>query len=174
MPCRSSGTRAPCASASSATIAEHLKEGLTACDHKRRSLATATRRAAIAAAAKKIEAVYSTPFLSHACMETMNATVRIAADKAEVWVPTQNAEVSLAALSEESGVPHQPNARSTSTTSAAASAGAAAPRITSARRWTIAKELPGRPDQAHLEPRGGPGARLLPADLAVRYVRRPR
>ena len=37
---------------------------------------TVTRSSAIAGAAKKIEAVYSTPFLSHACMETMNATVR--------------------------------------------------------------------------------------------------
>ena len=35
----------------------------------------------------------------------MNATVRITADKAEVWVPTQNAEASLAALSEASGLP---------------------------------------------------------------------
>src|SRR5262249_61309471 len=41
----------------------------------------------------------------HASMEPMNATVRLSADKAEVWVPTQNAEASLAALSERSGVP---------------------------------------------------------------------
>ena len=38
-------------------------------------------------------------------METMNATVRLSADKAEVWVATQNAEASLAALSEASGLP---------------------------------------------------------------------
>ena len=35
----------------------------------------------------------------------MNCTVRISADKAEVWVPTQNSEASLAALSEASGLP---------------------------------------------------------------------
>src|SRR5216117_3076542 len=35
----------------------------------------------------------------------MNATVRVSANKAEAWVPTQNAEASLAALSEASGVP---------------------------------------------------------------------
>jgi isoquinoline 1-oxidoreductase beta subunit len=94
----------PNATRSSATIAEHLKEGLTA---------AATNGArqngdplkAIAEAAKKIEAVYSTPFLAHATMEPMNATVRVSADKAEAWVPTQNAEASLAALSEASGVP---------------------------------------------------------------------
>ena len=35
----------------------------------------------------------------------MNCTVQLSADKAECWVPTQNAEASLAALSEESGLP---------------------------------------------------------------------
>src|SRR5258706_14965569 len=37
-------------------------------------------------------------------MEPMNATARISPEKAEVWVPTQNAEGSVAALSEASGV----------------------------------------------------------------------
>jgi len=92
------------ASQSNTRIAEHLKEGLEA------SITNGDRQngdalKAIAGAAKTVEAVYSTPFLAHACMETMNATVRISADRAEVWVPTQNAEASLAALSETSGVP---------------------------------------------------------------------
>jgi isoquinoline 1-oxidoreductase beta subunit len=92
------------ASQSSATIAEHLKEGLTAtATNGERQNGDALK--AIETAAKKVEAVYSTPFLSHACMETMNATVRLAADKAEAWVATQNAEASLAALSEASGLP---------------------------------------------------------------------
>ena len=38
-------------------------------------------------------------------MEMMNATVKLTADKAECWVPTQNLEASLAALSEASGIP---------------------------------------------------------------------
>jgi isoquinoline 1-oxidoreductase beta subunit len=38
-------------------------------------------------------------------MEVMNCTVKLSADKAEAWVPTQNLEASLAALSEASGVP---------------------------------------------------------------------
>ena len=62
-------------------------------------------RAAIAGAAKKVEAVYSTPFLAHATMEPMNCTARVTADRAEIWVPTQNGEASLAALSEETGLP---------------------------------------------------------------------
>ena len=35
----------------------------------------------------------------------MNCTARVGTDRAECWVPTQNAEASLAALSEESGLP---------------------------------------------------------------------
>jgi isoquinoline 1-oxidoreductase beta subunit len=38
-------------------------------------------------------------------MEPMNCTVRITANKAEVWMPSQNAEASLAALSSASGLP---------------------------------------------------------------------
>jgi len=92
------------ASQSSATIAEHLKEGLTAKETNGERM-NGDALAAIASAAKRVDAVYGTPFLSHACMETMNATVKLSADKAEVWVATQNAEASLAALAEASGVP---------------------------------------------------------------------
>ncbi|HZN52443.1 MAG TPA: molybdopterin cofactor-binding domain-containing protein [Methylomirabilota bacterium] len=92
------------AAQSSATIASHLEAGLTAKD------AYAFRKegdalGAIQGAAKKIEAVYSTPFLAHATMEPMNCTVKLSADRAECWVPTQNSEASLAALSEQSGIP---------------------------------------------------------------------
>jgi isoquinoline 1-oxidoreductase beta subunit len=38
-------------------------------------------------------------------MEPMNCTVKLSADRAECWVPTQNSEASLAALSEQSGLP---------------------------------------------------------------------
>ena len=89
---------------SSATIAEQLKEGLNATGvYAFRNEGDALK--AIAAAPKKVEAVYSTPFLAHATMEPMNCTVKFSGDKAEAWVPTQNAEASLAALSEEAGLP---------------------------------------------------------------------
>ncbi len=94
----------PAAAQSSATIAEHLKDGLTA-ETTNGGRQNGDPFKAIADAAKKVEAVYSTPFLAHATMEPMNATARVTADKAEAWVPTQNAEASLAALSEASGVP---------------------------------------------------------------------
>jgi isoquinoline 1-oxidoreductase beta subunit len=94
----------PNASKSSATIAESLAEGLTASNvyaHRNEG----DTIAALASAPKKVEAVYSTPFLAHATMEPMNCTAKITATRGEVWVPTQNAEAALAALSEESGLP---------------------------------------------------------------------
>jgi isoquinoline 1-oxidoreductase beta subunit len=94
----------PGASQSSATIAEHLKGGLTAPgDYAGWREGDALK--AIEGAAKKVEAIYGTPFLAHATMEPMNCTARVSADRAEVWVPTQNGEASLAALSEASGLP---------------------------------------------------------------------
>jgi isoquinoline 1-oxidoreductase beta subunit len=94
----------PNASRSSATIAAHLQEGLTAQGaYAMRQEGDAEK--AIAGAAKRVEAVYGTPFLAHATMEPMNCTARITADRAEAWVPTQNGEASHAALSEASGLP---------------------------------------------------------------------
>ena len=92
------------ATQSSAKIAEHLAGGLTApTAYADRNEGDALK--AIEGAAKRVEAVYSTPFLAHATMEPMNCTVRVTADRAEAWVPTQNAEASLAALSEATGIP---------------------------------------------------------------------
>jgi isoquinoline 1-oxidoreductase beta subunit len=92
------------ANESSETILAHLKTGLTNTDsYASRKVGDAP--AAIGASAKKVEATYFTPFLSHATMEPMNCTALVTKDKAEVWVPTQNAEASLAAASEESGLP---------------------------------------------------------------------
>ena len=94
----------PNATQSSATIAERLQEGLTAPGaYAFRNEGDAPK--AIAGAAKKVEAVYSTPFLAHSTMEPMNCTAKVTADRAEVWVPTQNGEAALAALSEETGLP---------------------------------------------------------------------
>jgi isoquinoline 1-oxidoreductase beta subunit len=92
------------AAQSSATIAERLNDGLTA-DNAFASRDEGDALKAIDGAAKKVDAVYGTPFLAHATMEPMNCTARVSTDRAEVWVPTQNGEASLAALSEESGLP---------------------------------------------------------------------
>jgi isoquinoline 1-oxidoreductase beta subunit len=96
----------PNASQSSATVAERLKEGLTA-DDAFADTNNGDALKAIAGAAKRVDAVYSTPFLSHATMEPMNCTalLKAKADQVEVWTATQSAEGSLAAACEEAGVP---------------------------------------------------------------------
>src|SRR6266704_2265569 len=92
------------AAQSSATIAERLKEGLTA-DDAFADTKIGDALKVIAGAPKRVEAVYSTPFLSHATMEPMNCTAKVTADKVEVWTATQSAEGSLAAACEEAGLP---------------------------------------------------------------------
>jgi isoquinoline 1-oxidoreductase beta subunit len=90
---------------SSAIIAERLKAGLTATNDVFADTSLGNANPALAGAAKRVEAVYSTPFVSHACMEPMNCTARVSAGRAEVWVSSQNAEASLAALAAETGLP---------------------------------------------------------------------
>ena len=92
------------AAQSSATIAERLKGGLTA-DDAFADTQIGDALKVIASAPKKVEAVYSTPFLSHATMEPMNCTAKVTADAVEVWTATQSAEGSLAAACEEAGLP---------------------------------------------------------------------
>src|SRR5947209_18503058 len=89
---------------SSVSIAEILKTGLDAPDAFVGN-ANGDAKAAIASAAKKVEAVYSYPYQNHACMEPMNATALYTADKCEVWTGTQNGEAAFAAVLEASGLP---------------------------------------------------------------------
>jgi isoquinoline 1-oxidoreductase beta subunit len=93
------------ANQSSATIAARLNDGLTSTDGYFAYTAVGDAGKSLAGAKNKMEAVYSTPFLSHSCMEPMNCTVRISADKAQAWTATQNAEATMAALAAVSGMP---------------------------------------------------------------------
>jgi isoquinoline 1-oxidoreductase beta subunit len=47
---------------------------------------------AVAAAARRVEAVYETPLLAHAPMEPMNCTALVQDGRCEVWAPSQNPE----------------------------------------------------------------------------------
>ena len=94
----------PNATLSSASIAATLKAGLDANDAVVGN-ANGDARAALGAATRKIEAVYSFPYQNHATMETMNATARWTPERCEVWTPTQNGEAALAATSEAAGLP---------------------------------------------------------------------
>ena len=94
----------PNAKVSSASFSETLKAGLDAKDAVVGN-SVGDAPAAIASAARTIEAVYSYPHQNHACMEVMNATVKWTPEKCEVWVPTQNGEAAHAAATDASGLP---------------------------------------------------------------------
>ena len=89
---------------SSAVIAEQLKEGL---ENREAFIGTTHGDAlkGIAAAAKRVDAVYSLPFLHHATLEPMNATARWTPERVEVWAPTQNADGALRAAADAAGLP---------------------------------------------------------------------
>jgi isoquinoline 1-oxidoreductase subunit beta len=93
------------AKVSSESIAKWLTEGLANEQPAYVGNKNGDAKAAIAGAAKKIEAVYSYPYQNHATMEPMNATAVYTADKCEVWCGTQNGEAAFAATLEASGLP---------------------------------------------------------------------
>jgi isoquinoline 1-oxidoreductase beta subunit len=92
------------AKVSSESIAAWLKEGLTA-EKAFVGNENGDVKAAIAGAAKKVEATYAYPYLNHAPMEPMNATALWTADKCEVWAGTQNGEAAFAAQLDAAGLP---------------------------------------------------------------------
>lgn len=93
------------AKVSSETIAKWLAEGLDNAQPAYVGNQNGDAKAAIAGAAKKVEAVYSYPYQNHATMEPMNATVLYTSEKCEVWCGTQNGEAAFAAALEASGLP---------------------------------------------------------------------
>ncbi|MCP3406511.1 molybdopterin cofactor-binding domain-containing protein [Bradyrhizobium sp. CCGB01] len=93
------------AKVSSESIAKWLAEGLDDAQPAYVGNKNGDAKAAIAGAAKKVEAVYSYPYQNHATMEPMNATAVYTADKCEVWCGTQNGEAAFAAVLEASGLP---------------------------------------------------------------------
>jgi isoquinoline 1-oxidoreductase beta subunit len=89
---------------SSESISDFLRSGLAASD------AGVGRKdgdavAALANAARRVEAEYSVPFLAHATMEPQNCTAHVVGDKVEIWVSTQSGEAALAAAAKAADVP---------------------------------------------------------------------
>jgi len=89
---------------SSASIGEFLKAGLDA-DQAIVGNQGGDVKAALAGAAKKVEAVYSYPYQNHATLEPQNATAVYTPEKCEVWSSVQDGEQALAATSEACGLP---------------------------------------------------------------------
>jgi isoquinoline 1-oxidoreductase subunit beta len=55
-------------------------------------------------AAKTLDAVYEVPYLAHAAMEPMNATVHLQPDRLDVWIGTQSADRTLTAAAAVAGL----------------------------------------------------------------------
>ena len=87
----------------------------------------------IAAAARKVEAIYEMPFLAHTAMEPMNCTVHVRGDGCDVWVGTQVHSRAQATAAAVTGLPLE-KVRSTIISSAADSAGGST-WTASPRRW---------------------------------------
>ena len=87
----------PNAGVSSDTIDQMLKAGLTA-EQAFVGNQAGDIKAAIAGAAKLVEATYSFPYQHHVTMEPMNATAIWTPERCDVWTATQNGEAWRAAL----------------------------------------------------------------------------
>lgn len=91
------------AKVSSESIGQFLRTGIDA-----KELPAARKdgdvNKAFAEAAKTLEAEYYAPFLNHATMEPQTATALAKPDEVEVWVGTQNGEVSIAAAADAAGL----------------------------------------------------------------------
>ena len=61
--------------------------------------------AALAAAARKIEAVYEVPFLAHAPMEPLNCTADVTGDRCAVWASTQGQSAAREIAARITGLP---------------------------------------------------------------------
>ena len=61
--------------------------------------------AALARAAKRVDATYEVPYLAHACMEPMNCTAQVTEAGCEVWCGTQNPPAAQAAAAKALGIP---------------------------------------------------------------------
>ena len=89
---------------SSASIADFLKAGLDA-EQAFVGNQAGDVKAALASAARRVEAVYGYPYQHHATMEPQNATALYTTEKCEVWSSVQDGEQGLAATSEACGLP---------------------------------------------------------------------
>ncbi len=99
----------PNATATQAQSLAMLREGLDA-DKAGVGNSVGDVKAALAGAARVVEATYQHTHQNHATMETMNATAKVtlsaagAPERCEVWTPTQNGEAALAAAAEAAGL----------------------------------------------------------------------
>lgn len=61
--------------------------------------------AALAGAARRVEAAYSYPFIAHAAMEPQNATAWVRQGEVEIWAPTQHPQAGQDLVASTLGIP---------------------------------------------------------------------
>jgi len=64
-------------------------------------------KAALDAAASTVNADYRVPYLAHACMEPLNCTAQVRADRVDLWLSTQSPDGLIPAIAQVAGVPPQ-------------------------------------------------------------------
>jgi isoquinoline 1-oxidoreductase subunit beta len=97
----------PAGSADSKRIAQHLERAAREAAEAEGGFAfhkVGDVKAASAAAARRVEAVYHAPYLAHAAMEPINCTARVQDGQVEVWAPTQVPGMARAAAARAAGV----------------------------------------------------------------------
>ena len=92
------------AKVSSESIDKWLAEGLDNAQPAYVGNQNGDAKAAIARAARTVEAVYNYPYQNHATMEPMNATALFTGERCEVWTGTQNGEAAFTMTVKESGL----------------------------------------------------------------------
>lgn len=93
------------AAVTSATIDAKLAAGLEQAEA--RVYEEAGSAAPLTSGADVVSADYAVPYLAHACLEPMNATVRIHATGVDVWSPTQSATVAAMAVASALDIPRE-------------------------------------------------------------------
>jgi len=88
---------------SSATIEKVVCDGLYAASAQV-AHAEGDAAAALAGAARRIEAEYAVPFLAHATMEPQTCTAHVKPDGVEVWAPSQDVMTTLVTAAVAAGV----------------------------------------------------------------------
>ena len=64
-------------------------------------------KAALSAAVSKVNADYRVPYLAHACMEPLNCTAQVRADRVDLWLSTQSPDGLIPAIAQVAGVAPQ-------------------------------------------------------------------
>ncbi len=128
--------------------------------------------AALAGAARVLEAVYEFPYLAHTPMEPLDCVVRLGADGCEVWIASQTPIIEQQAVAAVFGLPSDKVRIHTLLAGGSFGRRSTARGDVAVEAASVAKALGRRADdQAHLDPRGRYPGRFLSAPLRTPAAR---